>query len=46
LCWLLGEDEVAHWHELDAGFAGRKSLLASTASEITPAGDGTETDGH
>ncbi|HMC67246.1 MAG TPA: DUF2203 domain-containing protein [Gemmataceae bacterium] len=26
LCWRLGEPEVAHWHELDAGFAGRKKL--------------------
>ncbi len=30
LCWLLGEDEVGHWHDLDAGFAGRQSLLAAT----------------
>jgi hypothetical protein len=28
LCWRLGEPEVAHWHELDAGFAGRKKLSA------------------
>jgi hypothetical protein len=26
LCWRLGEAEVAHWHELDAGFSGRQSL--------------------
>jgi hypothetical protein len=26
LCWRLGEPEVAHWHELDAGFAGRQRL--------------------
>ena len=26
LCWRLGEPEVAHWHELDAGFAGRRKL--------------------
>jgi hypothetical protein len=26
LCWRLGEDRVAHWHELDAGFGGRKPL--------------------
>jgi hypothetical protein len=26
LCWRLGEDEVAHWHGLDEGFAGRKPL--------------------
>jgi len=28
LCWKLGEPEVAHWHELDAGFAGRQKLMA------------------
>jgi hypothetical protein len=26
LCWKLGEPEVAHWHEVDAGFAGRQKL--------------------
>jgi hypothetical protein len=26
LCWKHGESEVAHWHECDAGFAGRKPL--------------------
>jgi hypothetical protein len=26
LCWELGEDEVAHWHDLEEGFAGRKPL--------------------
>lgn len=26
LCWQLGEDEIAHWHGLDEGFAGRKPL--------------------
>ena len=26
LCWRLGEDEVAHWHGLEEGFAGRKLL--------------------
>ena len=26
LCWKLGEEQVAHWHELDAGAAGRKSI--------------------
>ena len=36
LCWLLGEDEVGHWHELDAGFAGRQSLLAGSSSDGTP----------
>jgi len=26
LCWRLGEPEVAHWHGLEEGFAGRKPL--------------------
>jgi hypothetical protein len=28
LCWRLGESEILHWHELDAGFSGRQSLHA------------------
>jgi hypothetical protein len=26
LCWLIDEDEIAFWHEPDAGFAGRRPL--------------------
>jgi hypothetical protein len=26
LCWRLGEDRVAHWHEIDTGFIGRRPL--------------------
>ncbi len=26
LCWQLGEREVAHWHTLGGGFAGRRPL--------------------
>jgi hypothetical protein len=26
LCWKLGEDEVAFWHTLEDGFAGRRPL--------------------
>jgi hypothetical protein len=35
LCWRLGEPEVLYWHDLDAGFAGRRPLAAHavTASE-------------
>jgi hypothetical protein len=27
LCWKQGEPDVAHWHEVDAGFAGRQKLV-------------------
>jgi hypothetical protein len=33
LCWKFGEPEVTYWHELEAGFAGRQSLVASVAQE-------------
>lgn len=26
LCWQEGEDEIAFWHEPDAGFSGRRPL--------------------
>jgi hypothetical protein len=26
LCWQYGEGEVAFWHEVEAGFAGRKPI--------------------
>ncbi len=26
LCWRVGEERVAHYHELGSGFAGRKPL--------------------
>jgi hypothetical protein len=26
LCWQVGEDAVAHWHPLDAGYRGRKPI--------------------
>lgn len=25
-CWMLGESAVTHWHDHDAGFAGRQPL--------------------
>lgn len=31
-CWKVGEERVEHWHELDAGFAGRQPLSAAMAS--------------
>jgi len=26
LCWEKSEDDIAHWHELDAGYDGREPL--------------------
>ncbi len=26
LCWRHGEDDIAYWHELEAGFAGRQLI--------------------
>ena len=26
LCWKYGEDQIAFWHEMDAGFAGRQPI--------------------
>ena len=26
LCWRLGEEKIHFWHELTAGFAGRKPV--------------------
>ena len=31
LCWKLGEPDVGHWHELDAGYAGRRPILERAA---------------
>ncbi len=35
LCWKLGEEQVAAWHEIDAGFAGRQDL-ALLEAQPTP----------
>lgn len=32
LCWRLGEPAVAHWHELEAGFAGRRRIADADAA--------------
>jgi len=36
LCWKMGEAEVAHWHELDSGFSGRRTLadFATAADSV------------
>lgn len=37
LCWKLGEPRIAHWHELETGFAGRQRL-PDDADMSSPAG--------
>ena len=32
LCWRLGEERVTHWHDLDAGFAGRRPIAPEFAT--------------
>jgi hypothetical protein len=32
LCWKLGEPEVLHWHDIDAGFPGRQPLTAGSTA--------------
>ena len=27
LCWQLGEEEIAYWHDADAGFSDRQTLF-------------------
>ena len=31
-CWKQGEERVTHWHELDAGYAGRQPIPELTRS--------------
>ena len=26
LCWKYGEEDIAFWHDIDAGYAGRQSI--------------------
>ncbi len=33
LCWQRGEPRIAHWHTLEAGFAGRRPLPAGREAE-------------
>jgi hypothetical protein len=33
LCWKLDEEHITHWHEVDAGFAGRQPIDTHMFSE-------------
>jgi hypothetical protein len=37
LCWREGEDAVTHWHELEAGFAGRQPITPEFIAGQEPA---------
>jgi hypothetical protein len=26
LCWMVGENDIAYWHTIEGGFAGRKGI--------------------
>ena len=36
LCWLMGEEAIGFWHDVDAGFPGRQPL--SHISQISRVG--------
>jgi len=36
LCWKLDEERITHWHEIDAGFAGRQPIDSADFSGIVP----------
>jgi len=38
LCWQVEEPEILAWHELDGGFAGRKTLSAELARRMGESG--------
>lgn len=44
LCWRLGEPEVAFWHELDGGFAGRQKLPIKQNSQARSLASNTNED--
>lgn len=35
LCWRYGEEHIAHWHEVDAGFGGRQPLDTDHLSPVS-----------
>lgn len=37
LCWRHGEPAVTHWHEMEAGFAGRQDVTPEFAAAVAEA---------
>lgn len=44
LCWRMGEDEVGHWHDVDAGFRGRQPITEEQAEVMGREDDPAELD--
>lgn len=44
LCWRLGEDRVAYWHDADAGFRGRQPITDEQAGVMGREDDPAELD--
>jgi len=36
LCWKPGEEHIAYWHEVGAGYGGRQPLEAAMLTEVRP----------
>ncbi len=36
LCWRYGEGEVAFWHDMESGFAGRRPVAELAGTEAAP----------
>ena len=36
LCWRLGEEHITHWHEVDAGFTGRRPVDEHLTRGVVP----------
>jgi len=39
LCWRAEEDRVAHYHEIEAGFAGRRPITTELGARFALVGD-------
>jgi hypothetical protein len=35
LCWKLGEERIAYWHETDTGFTGRQPIDGAILSAVS-----------
>ncbi len=39
LCWRYGEEGIRYWHELESGFAGRRTLESDSLAASSTVGD-------